>query len=213
MPEQLIGVATQDGYVDAVQLGPAGNCRQLRFIGYNNAFAVQLFKYQLQPGNTNKTLLDDSAEYVYGANSGDVFGPEVAGARFRSYDPGKPASIFATLAYLIDPPASPIPPLVAVPSSSPEPGTALAIVAQGQVAGTNGTPTPLEGSSTECQGVSVKADPDNAGQAYLGDASVTTANGYILAPGDAVGFDVDDLATVFFDVDTTGDVVSFLAVG
>lgn len=211
MPIQLVAQATSDGYVPAAQLGPDANVQQLRFTGYNAPFVVQLWKYA--EGFTERTKpVFDSTEYVYAANAGDVFGPEVAGARFRSYTTGKPASIFATLAYDIDPPAAPIPPLVAVTTSTPEPGASFSVIAQGHTGGTHGTPTALAGS-TPCDSVVVRALPGNSGIVYLGDAAVTTANGYELSPGDALALDVNDVDGIFFDVDTTGDGVSWLALG
>ncbi len=211
MADQLTNVATADAFTDAASLGPAGNVRQLRFIGYNQAFVVQLYKYVHQPGNTNKWSLAPD-EYVYAANSGDVFGPEVAGVRFRSYTTGKPASIFCVLAYMVDPPAAPLPPFAAIASSPPSPGSSYTIVGQGHKNGTNGVATVLAGALA-CAGVSVRAKPSNTGLVYLGDGAVTTGNGYELSPGDAIAFDVGNVNQVFFDVDTNGEGVSWMAVG
>lgn len=89
---------------------------------------------------------------------------------------------------------------------------AYTIVGQGHKNGTNGTATVLN-VSLACAGVVVRAKPDNTGLVYVGKSTVTTSNGYELSPGDAVGMDVGNANSVFFDVDVTGEGVSWAAVG
>jgi hypothetical protein len=89
---------------------------------------------------------------------------------------------------------------------------AFTIVGQGHKTGTNGTPTAL-GSSLACASVVVRAMPTNVGLVYVGTSTVTTSTGYELSPGDAVAFDVGNVAQVYFDVDTTSEGVSWMAVG
>lgn len=56
-------------------------------------------------------------------------------------------------------------------------------------------------SSTPCQGVLVRADPDNAEDVWVGPTGLTTSkaatDGYRLAPGEAVGIACRNLAQVF----------------
>lgn len=67
-------------------------------------------------------------------------------------------------------------------------------------------------ASTACKWVIVKALTSNTGNVYVGNSSVSSSNGYILEPGEAISLDVDDLATVYIDVDTNGEGVSYIGV-
>ena len=67
-------------------------------------------------------------------------------------------------------------------------------------------------SSTEIISVVIKAKSGNTGNIYVGDSTVDSSTGYILGPGDAVSFDMTDLAAVYIDSDVNGEGVSWLAV-
>ncbi len=88
------------------------------------------------------------------------------------------------------------------------PGT----VANGQTSvATAGTAVALAGTTT-IQSISVRANTGNTNNIYVGNASVSSSNGFILAAGEGVSFDIDDPAKVFIDSDTNGEGVSFLTV-
>lgn len=63
-----------------------------------------------------------------------------------------------------------------------------------------------------CAGVSIKADPDNAGVLYLGDSSVAAANGRVLAAGEPLDLAIDNLNRLYVDAANSGDKLSYLAV-
>lgn len=209
MPLQLANKLTLDAYDPALTLGPDGNVRQLRFLGYNNAYAVELALYDSDDTQSRAVWVPD--EYVYAPNTGDVFGPEVAGVRFRSYNPGNPAAIFATLAYRSDPPASPVPPFP--PSAAPIPGSAYQPIGENQhVIAAAHTPTHLH-SGLPCASIVVSALSTNVGKCYVGDANMVFSNGYILEPGDKVAFACGNASQVYVDGDNIGDVLSWMTVG
>lgn len=86
-------------------------------------------------------------------------------------------------------------------------------ITNGQKSITSGTAVALSATSVTIQGVVVIAKSDNTGDVFVGDSGVDSSNGAILPPGAAIPIDIDDLNKVFIDGDTTGDAVSFLAVG
>ncbi len=63
-----------------------------------------------------------------------------------------------------------------------------------------------------CRAVSIAARPANAGNVFLGDATVAAANGRILAPGDAIDVAIDNTNRLYVDAATNGDGISFLRV-
>lgn len=73
--------------------------------------------------------------------------------------------------------------------------------------------------SNEFSQYKLKALSANAGNVYIGDSGVTTANGYVLEPGDEMLYDYDigaaPLADVVLDqwwvVGTAGDKLAWLA--
>lgn len=209
MPAQLSDYATSDGYSEAGTLGPAAApTAQLRFTGFSNAYVVQLAVWTQEPRGKAVWL---DAEYTYAPNSGDVFGPEVAGVRFRSANPGLPAQIYAVLAYDGDPIASPVPP--SVPGAAPTPGSAYTILGQKHHAHTAaGTPEHLH-SSAPCSSLVFHADLTNTGLVYIGDSTLAASNGYRLWPGDAVAFAVGNASQVWVDTDVDGEGGSWMIVG
>lgn len=56
----------------------------------------------------------------------------------------------------------------------------------------------------------VKALPGNTTAAYIGDSTVSSANGYVLQPGDTTTLDVADVANVYADVATGGEGVTWV---
>lgn len=59
--------------------------------------------------------------------------------------------------------------------------------------------------------VEVAALPGNAGNVYVGDADVSAANGRVLSAGDPPArLNVTDVASVYVDVDTAGEGVSWV---
>lgn len=67
-------------------------------------------------------------------------------------------------------------------------------------------------ASTIVISVVITANQGNTGNIFVGNSNVTSANGYILTPGASVTFDFENLADIFIDAATSGDVVSFLGV-
>jgi hypothetical protein len=59
-------------------------------------------------------------------------------------------------------------------------------------------------------GITVKALPDNKGAVYVGDNSVDSTNGYVLAAGEAVLIIVDDVAEIYVDAEENGDGVCWI---
>lgn len=73
--------------------------------------------------------------------------------------------------------------------------------------------TRVQFSSQACIGVSIKADPDNTGVLYLGDSSVSSANGRVIEAGGVVDLAIDNLNRLYVDAAENGDKLSYLAVG
>lgn len=59
-------------------------------------------------------------------------------------------------------------------------------------------------------GVTVRASLANVGTVYVGGPSVSAADGFELAPGEAVSLDVDNPNAVFIDAQQDGDAVCLL---
>ena len=62
-----------------------------------------------------------------------------------------------------------------------------------------------------CVMVSVAAKPANTGNIFLGNVGVTSANGRILAPGEAIDLAVDNLSRLYIDAAVAGEGISYLA--
>jgi len=71
----------------------------------------------------------------------------------------------------------------------------------GYKATTAGTELAISSTSVPCQGVVVKADPDNSEDIWVGPTGLTTTkaatDGYRLAPSESVGIACRNLNTVF----------------
>ena len=71
----------------------------------------------------------------------------------------------------------------------------------------------LTTSSTSLNfGVVIKADPNNSGNVYVGDSSVSTSNGYLLTPGEGIAFEIDDASKVWLVADADNQKVYWLGV-
>lgn len=67
-------------------------------------------------------------------------------------------------------------------------------------------------ASTTCKSITIKALVGNSGDVYVGSSSVTSANGFVLAAGDTVSLDIDNLADIYLDTSSDGDGVSYIYV-
>ena len=61
-----------------------------------------------------------------------------------------------------------------------------------------------------CKAVSIAANPDNTGNIFLGDSTVSSANGRILAPGDTLDLAIDNLNRLYIDAAVDGEGISYL---
>jgi len=91
-----------------------------------------------------------------------------------------------------------------------QPGSAIG--SGQQVVAAAGTRVQLSATSVPILSVTVKALATNTGDIYIGGANVAAGNGYILASGEPVSLDVDDLADVWIDAAVNGEGVSFIYV-
>ena len=66
-------------------------------------------------------------------------------------------------------------------------------------------------SSTTIKSVTIKALAANTNNVYVGDSSVSSSNGFVLVAGESISLDVANLATVYIDVDTNDEGVSYIA--
>lgn len=73
-----------------------------------------------------------------------------------------------------------------------------------------GTAEALASSQALSAGVLIKALADNTNNVYVGDSSVDSSNGFVLAAGEEVFIEIDNLASVYIDVDTNGEGVSYI---
>lgn len=67
------------------------------------------------------------------------------------------------------------------------------------------------GASTTVKWVIVKAKATNTGNIFVGNATVTSTNGYILVPGEAIGLDINNLNLVYIDSAVNLEGVSYIA--
>ena len=78
-----------------------------------------------------------------------------------------------------------------------------------------GTPVAVVSSGHAVTAVSLKARPTNAGPVYVGDVTVSSANGYRLEPGDALTLsfrETVDLRRFHVDADNSNDRLDFAGV-
>ena len=65
-------------------------------------------------------------------------------------------------------------------------------------------------SSTACRSVTIKATAGNTNNIYVGDSSVDSTNGFVLAAGETVSLEVKNLDLVYIDADTSTEGVSYI---
>ena len=73
-----------------------------------------------------------------------------------------------------------------------------------------GTEEALGSSTTLTSGVRIKALSGNTGNVFVGANPVTSSTGFVLEPGEEAFIEVANLATVYLDVATNGDGVSYI---
>ncbi len=73
-----------------------------------------------------------------------------------------------------------------------------------------GTAETLAASQALVTGVYIKALAANTGNIYVGNSDVAAATGFVLAAGDLVFIEIDNLATVYIDAAEDGEGVSYL---
>jgi hypothetical protein len=76
---------------------------------------------------------------------------------------------------------------------------------------TAGTRVVLAASQAILSGVTIKAKIGNTGSIFVGNSSVSSSNGYILAAGDTVFLEIANLNTVNLDATVSGEGVSYVA--
>lgn len=75
--------------------------------------------------------------------------------------------------------------------------------------------TEVQGPDIVAQGFFIKGMPTNTGLVYLGNAgdnTVSSANGFPLAAGDTIYWEVGNLRTLWFDAAVNGEGFRWLAV-
>lgn len=199
MPNPLINAVCSDAYTSSATCQDVWNS-----VGGWFFVTANPVYFQLQYGPLAMSYWADELPLEAGASAS--LPKECVGFRFRNQNAGQNAVVSGQLSYG----KQPLLDLTFPGAASVVAG--FTIVGQGHATGTNGVATAL-GTTLACSGVVVRAHPTNAGIVYLGKSTVTTGNGYEMSAGDAVAFDVEDVATVFFDVGTTSDGVSWMAVG
>ena len=72
--------------------------------------------------------------------------------------------------------------------------------------------TAVQGSNVSGNLFALKAHPDNADSAWVGEASgdVANTNGYPLDPGESIVLELANLNHLWFDAETNGDRVCWL---
>lgn len=83
-----------------------------------------------------------------------------------------------------------------------------------QTVTTSGTAEALNGGTSQAvpdgHAVTVKALASNNDTVYVGDSSVATGTGFPLVSGESVSLAVDDVASIYADVDTNGEGVRWI---
>ena len=79
---------------------------------------------------------------------------------------------------------------------------------------TAGSAEPLNGgtSLTLPNGaeLAVRANSGNGGDVFVGDSNVESTNGFILGAGESVSLAIEDVSSVYIDVETNGEGVSWI---
>ena len=199
MPNPLIDATCSNAYTDAATISDQWQSVGGWFYVSNNSVY-----FQLQYGPLSQSYWTEELPLAAGA-SGSL-PKECVGIRFRNATAGQVANVSGYISYGSQPLLDLTFPGAAATSAG------FDIKGQGHKTGTHGTATVIN-TSLVCESVAVRALPGNTNIVYIGTSTVTTSNGYELSPGDAVAFDVGNTNLVYFDVDTTGEGVSWMAVG
>lgn len=77
---------------------------------------------------------------------------------------------------------------------------------------TAGTEVQVSATSVPIKGITIKSLAANTGTMYVGSSTVSSTNGYPLAAGQAISFDISNLNTIWIDASVSGEKVSYLAV-
>ena len=75
-----------------------------------------------------------------------------------------------------------------------------------------GTAQQLTTTDTPILSVTVKALIGNVGDVYVGGSTVSSSTGFILAQGDGISLEIDNLNDVYIDAANTGDSVCYIYV-
>lgn len=75
---------------------------------------------------------------------------------------------------------------------------------------TAGTQEALGTSTVLRSGVKVKALHANTNMVYVGGSTVSSTTGFVLDAGEDVFLEIADLATIYIDVDTNGEGVTYV---
>lgn len=67
-------------------------------------------------------------------------------------------------------------------------------------------------SSTACLSVTIKANNANTGTIYVGNSSVSSANGYQLGAGEGISLAISNLNTINIDSSVNGEGVTYIYV-
>lgn len=78
-----------------------------------------------------------------------------------------------------------------------------------QTVSTAGTRVQLS-SSTAIKTVTIRAYSTNTGLIYVGDSSVTSANGFQLSPQETVSLDIANLSSIWLDAESNNSGVSYI---
>lgn len=202
----LNNIVCGDQYTDAATIQFAYNPRGGWFVVGDQAGVVVQLQYEMggAGGRGSEEWAFDQVDLGPGANGS--IPTNAIGIRFKNAVAGDNATVTAMIGTGDDP-------VLQIDSFGGVTGEGgPTTVHSGQVNGVNGTPTPIHAASLPCLAVAIKADPANVGKVYIGDSTVTTGTGLELAPDDGVAFDIIDIKVIFFDVDRTGEGLSWLTV-
>lgn len=104
MADFIENAQTADDYVPELQLGPSKNVATISFTSQDNDVYVTLFVWGSSTRDpTSEEPVPEGQERFYPAGSGDSWGRNVGGIKFRSAAPGKPATINAVMSFPWDP--------------------------------------------------------------------------------------------------------------
>ena len=84
-------------------------------------------------------------------------------------------------------------------------------VLNGKVTNTSpGTPKQITTNNTGVHSVVIRALASNSGKVYVGNSTVSSANGVQLAAGDSLTIVVGNLALIYFDTDNNGEGLTYI---